>query len=391
VWIGQIMVAAALVVVAAGVFFALRTTRENVPIKPNSTPNAKPAPTPSASAVPAGEPTFGTVHMITPQVGWAMTEQGVVRTTDGWSHWLNVGPPGVSGLSAGAQFVSHADAWVVAGNPRTRGTSTIFHTTDGGANWSRSSLVDPAAVGAGQPDFIDAIHGWVFLSYGVAAGSEGGAIYRTVDGGAHWTRVEQTIGGLQEAPGSLPFGCDKAGISFIDAMTGWTSGSCAGGPPYFYVSRDAGRTWTAQSLTLPGSLAQQAEQWSASVPVFFDARSGYFILTGSEGLLYTTSNAGTTWTSHVLPVGGWSKPLGGVGFSSLSDGWLISSDGALVYRTNDGAQHWASVRPLAPLTGLQSVDFLDKMQALAVLNPSGNQSVLRMTKDGGRSWTQVLP
>lgn len=329
--------------------------------------------------------------MITPQVGWAMSEQGVVRTTDGWAHWLNLGPPDVSGLGAGAQFVSDTDAWVVAGKPQTPRASTIFHTTDGGASWSRTALLDPAAVGPGEPDFIDATHGWLFVSYGVAAGSEGGAIYRTVDGGSHWTKVEETVGGVQEEPGSLPFGCDKAGISFINANTGWASGSCAGGAPYFYVSHDAGRTWTSQPLPLPGSLAQESEQWSASLPVFFDARSGYFVLTGSVALLYTTSDAGTTWTSRILPMGGWSKPLAAVAFSTPSDGWLLSGDGALVYRTNDGGEHWASFRPLAPLTGLQTVDVLDMMHAIAVLNPSGNQSVLRMTNDGGHAWTQVLP
>lgn len=352
---------------------------------------AKPAPTPSASAGPAGGPTFGTVHMITPQVGWAMTEQGVVRTTDGWAHWLNVGPPDVSGLGAGAQFVSGTEAWVVAGKPQTPRESTIFHTTDGGSSWSNAVLRDPAAVGPGEPDFIDMPHGWLFVSYGVAAGSEGGAIYRTVDGGAQWTKMEETVGGVQEAPGSLPFGCDKAGISFINATTGWASGSCAGGAPYFYVSHDAGRTWTSQPLPLPGSIAQESEQWSASIPVFFDARSGYFVLTGSMALLYTTSNAGVTWTSHILPLGGWSNPLGAVAFSSPSDGWLISSDGALVYRTTDGAQHWTSFRPLPPLTGLQNVDVIDALHAIAVLNPSGNQSVLRITNDGGHAWTQVLP
>src|SRR6202035_489989 len=139
---------------------------------------SKPTPTPSASASPAGTPTFGTVHMITPQVGWAMTEQGVVRTTDGWAHSLNVGPPDVSGLGAGAQFVSGTEAWVVAGKSQTPRESTIFHTTDGGSTWSKAVLRDPAALGPGEADFIDATHGWLFVSYGVAAGSEGGAIYR---------------------------------------------------------------------------------------------------------------------------------------------------------------------------------------------------------------------
>ena len=391
VWVTQVVAAAAVIAVAVGVFFGLRETRQTRPITPYPLNGATPTPSPTASATPAAAPFFDRIRMFTPQTGWALTDQGVLRTTDGWVHWVNVGPPGTSHLVGDVQFLTDAAAWVVAGNGAySPQTGTIFHTTDGGTTWKRFSVSDPSGVGPGQVDFVDATHGWLFVSYGAAAGSMGGAVYRTVDGGAHWTRVEQTVGGIQEAPGSLGFGCDKAGVSFINATTGWATGSCAGGGPFFAVTHDAGRTWSGQSFPIPSGFSGDGGS-TTSLPIFFSNRSGYFILGGSETVAYTTTDGGTSWVPHRLPAGGWSQPLGAISFSSLTDGWMISGDGTLLYRTNDGGQHWTSFRPAPLLTGPQSLDPIDANHAIAVLNPSGSQNFLTVTSDGGRTWRQTEP
>jgi photosystem II stability/assembly factor-like uncharacterized protein len=329
--------------------------------------------------------------MLTPRAGWALTDQAVLRTTDGWAHWDNVAPPGTAGLVGSAQFVTDSSAWVVTGNGAgSPHVSNVFHTTDGGARWARFSVVDPTGVGPGQVDFVDATRGWLFVSYGAAAGSMGGAIYRTVDGGAHWTQVERTVGGIQEAPGSLGFGCDKAGVSFINATTGWAAGSCAGGGPFFAVTHDGGLTWTSQTFPLPAGFSGDGGV-TTSLPVFFDDRSGYFILGGNETVAYFTTDGGGTWVARNLPAGGSSKPLGAIAFSSLMDGWLVSSDGTVIYRTSDAGQHWTSFRPTPQLTGPQEVDVIDATHAIAVLNPSGRQDILLITTDGGRTWRQIEP
>jgi photosystem II stability/assembly factor-like uncharacterized protein len=390
-WLTQVGAVAALIAVAAGVFIGLRATRQNGPITPYPLNGATPTPSPTASATPAAAPFFNTIHMFTRQTGWAWTDRGVLRTTDGWAHWVNVGPPGASGLVGDVQFFTDASAWVVAGNAAyAPQTSNIFHTTDGGANWTRFSLNESSGVGPGQIDFVDATHGWLFVSYGAAAGSSGGAIYRTVDAGAHWIKVEQTVGGIQEAPGSLPFGCDKAGVSFVNTTTGWASGSCAGGGPFFFVTHDAGRTWSPQSFPIPAGFSGDGGV-TTSLPVFFSDRSGYFILGGNQTVAYTTTNGGTSWVQHRLPAGGWSQPVGAISFSSLTDGWMISGDGTLIYRTNDGGQHWTSFRPAPLLTGPQGLDPIDATHAIAVLNPSGSQNFLTVTGDGGRTWRQIEP
>jgi photosystem II stability/assembly factor-like uncharacterized protein len=125
--------------------------------------------------------------------------------------------------------------------------------------------------------------------------------------------------------------------------------------------------------------------------VFFSDRSGYFILSGNQTVVYTTTDGGTTWVPHRLPAGGWSQPLGDIAFSSLTDGWLISADGTLVYRTADGGQNWTSFRPTPRLTGPQGFDAIDAAHAIAVLNPSGSQDLLVVTSDGGRTWRQIEP
>jgi photosystem II stability/assembly factor-like uncharacterized protein len=107
--------------------------------------------------------------------------------------------------------------------------------------------------------------------------------------------------------------------------------------------------------------------------------------------MYTTTDSGSTWLPNRLPGGNSWQPFGSIAFTSLSDGWLISADSALIYRTNDGGQHWMSFRPSSQLTGLQVFAAVDATHAIAVLNPSGSHNFITATSDGGRTWRQIEP
>jgi hypothetical protein len=62
---------------------------------------------------------------------------------------------------------------------------------------------------AGELIFADAVHGWLLLHDGAAAGSAPQAILRTTNAGRRWTRVEFNYLIGHPSPKSLP-ACDGA-------------------------------------------------------------------------------------------------------------------------------------------------------------------------------------
>jgi hypothetical protein len=110
--------------------------------------------------------------------------------------------------------------------------------------------------------------------------------------------------------------------SKIDGMTSWTSSALPGTHPdgiggvsIQYPDTDHGFI----AVTLPSSSA------------------------GSRGMLLSTTNGGTTWSSADLPVGG------AIHFASPRNGWILGGplDGQL-YRTNDGGDSWSPVSLTTP-------------------------------------------
>jgi photosystem II stability/assembly factor-like uncharacterized protein len=378
------MAVVTLVAVAAAVLIGLRSLHQG-PARSKTTA------TPPATAT-AGKPTsFFVIQMFTDRTGWALTDKGLFRTVDGWKHWLTANPAGVAlGGGDNADFLSESTAWVASIKADDPHHITVLRTVDAGRTWQQTSITDLNSAGPAQLDFVDAVHGWLLVGYGSAASNEGVALYRTSDGGQHWVRIEQTLGLGHDAPGSLPFGCGKAGISFVSLTTGWVSGNCAAGGAFLAVTHDGGFTW--QSQTLPGTEGVVYQGPATTLPTFFSARDGYLVFFegSSASTLYTTTDGGRTWQPRPLP-----RAIGGVTptvfFQSMDNGWIISQDGGLVYQTTDGGREWMTFTPRPALKEVGSVDFLDSQRGFAEAISSGNQSVLLRTVDGGRSWQQVAP
>ncbi len=335
---------------------------------------------------------FYVIQMFSSQVGWALTDRGVFRTSDDWRHWIEAGPSGVT-LGAGdtTDFLSERMAWVATIRANNPHVVTVRRTRDSGRTWQQSSVTDPNSAGPAQLDFVDALHGWLLLGYGAAASNEGVGLYRTSDGGQHWTRIEQTLGLGHDAPGSLPFACGKAGLSFVSLTTGWVSGSCEASGAFLTVTHDGGLTW--QSQILPGTEGMLYQSPTVSPPVFFSSSAGYLVFfqgTFGQSVLYTTTDGGQSWAPHPLPL-----PLGGltptVSFQSLENGWIIAGDGRLLYQTTDGGRHWTTYFPTPVLKEVASVGFIDSQRGFAEAASSNNQSVLLQTSDGGRTWHQIAP
>lgn len=362
--------------------------------------------TPVASVTPPAQPTvspttasgaalsFRSVHMVSSTTGWAtMSDGGVTRTTDGGVHWTDVTPQGAdlreNGTSLGV--ISGSEVWMAdIQSPCTR----IRHTTDGGQSWTSASVPLPAGVTngvalCGAPIFVDAQHGWLMEGLGVAAGSEGVAIFRTLDGGATWSEVSAAMYN-NTAPSALPFSGDKTGIAFANASTGWVTGTSPAPGFWLYVTHDGGRTWSQQTLPPPPGTASQM-QAVTNAPVFFSAMDGVLPVQvdqsqGAVANFYVTHDGGQTWTpTHTVPsaqVSLWS-------FTDASHWWALAGDAILV--STDEGQTWTTIRPGGTFNNsIISFDMVTSAIGYAVVmdDNAGTGSLIKTT-DGGHSWARV--
>jgi len=348
--------------------------------------------------------------MLTPRIGWAVAVDkngyplAVVRTTDGGRAWRTAGPPGLRGQRLRAAFYGPRDAWVTWSRPWSRAWPVSYRTTDGGRTWARMGPVPIAAIGASAPDMVTGRLGWVTAGLGIAAGSSGIAIFRTADGGIRWRLVELTPGQGSQTPGAIPFGCDKGNAAvFSDARTGWVAGSCAGGRPAFWVSRDGGRSWRHQPLPQRSGTGMLAScQCFLTAPVFTSPEDGALWATDMPGppalaaAAYLTRDGGRTWTPVRLPGG--RVPLQTPDFVDGQQGFVIAGRLATgvqppgdvrLYATADGGATWAS-RSASPLLGQAALDFVTPAAGFATLISYGPlRSYLLRTSNGGRTWTGV--
>jgi photosystem II stability/assembly factor-like uncharacterized protein len=340
------------------------------------------------------------IHMINATTGWAATSRSVLRTTQGAKEWMDVTPRGVTLSPMSVEdFLTARLAWVAV-TPHGSAIVSILHTVDGGRTWQRTSVALPSrGLGVQQIDFVDPLHGWLLVDLGVAAGSQGVAVLRSVDGGARWTTVSLTAG-TRATPGSLPFSGDKTGITFRSTATGFATGTVAGPPGFawLYVTHNAGHTWQHQRLPLP--LAYQAafrsSQPFVAPPRFFTPRDGIlavsFVLPGQKSatVFYITHDGGVTWSS-TIPLLSTTTSFTWA-FSDMRHGWATAGEG--LYRTTDGGYHWTRMTPNVKLEGVTDLAFADPHTGWAlgsVMQGQVSRAFLLQTVDGGATWTRVYP
>ncbi len=337
---------------------------------------------------------LSSIQMFDTQAGWAVTEKGhIIRTTDGGVHWKNVTPkfPSTSGQQkVVADFFTFSIAWVAVSQIATDGTTTVvvFRTTDGGQTWQNTTIQQISPIY--QIAFVDAQHGWMLSKQADLASAEAIDILRTTDGGKTWVVVSSALPASTDTPppGQLPFGGDKAGLGFLDSMTGWITGSFPlNGYVFFYVTRDGGATWNRQ--TLPFSPNQASTQIVTRPPRFFTATDGIlpvsFVTENASSLdLYVTHDGGVSWKA-TTPI---AALAGTADFIDMNHGW--ASDGTLLYVTSDGGQQWAKLSPGGSFQHVTRLDFVSSHIGWAIGATDSHTPSLLKTVDGGQTWT-VIP
>lgn len=266
--------------------------------------------------------------------GWAVGSRGtLLATVDGGKSWQAKAQPTEDRIRD-IYFADEQNGWLVCerniydlrSNDEPR--AYLMKTSDGGEHWKRTNLRGANVDGRLTRAIFSGGRGWAF--------GEGGAIYRTHDSGASWTKLQ------------VPTRYLLFGGTFIDDNNGWLVGAGA----TILQTSDGGDTWHQGRLPAPANVRFNSTS-------FVDGRRGWAV--GSGGAIYRTSNGGRSWQPQTSGV---SADLFDVKFLDAMEGWAVGAEGTLLY-TNNGGGSWMSLR--SPTThALERIFFTDRSHGWAV-------------------------
>jgi photosystem II stability/assembly factor-like uncharacterized protein len=316
--------------------------------------------------------------------GVAESYDGVYTTADDGARWANVTPPAfradpiLLGHVLGVAAFGSERVWLLVSADAGYGTRLVY-TWDAGGSWRATPLVPgpsgaapsflPGGASAATPTFSSADDGWIL---GGAGPGKRGRLFRTRDGGVHWSFVAGT-----------PF---RGSVVFTDRVDGWGVGAPGGA---LYRSTDGGVTWRRARL------GRGARAVTVGVPTFFGPRDGVVAATrpGAEPVVvYTTSDGGARWHGRPAPT----RRGEPVSFAASSAARWALYAGSTLYTTADAGRTWTSVHPRLPaaVTGLDRLASAGPAALWAQAHGHRGDNYptyLLRSVDGGRTWSLLSP
>jgi photosystem II stability/assembly factor-like uncharacterized protein len=271
------------------------------------------------------------LSVVSDTVAWASGTKGtVLRTIDG-AHWQAMQVPDADKIDLRDIHAFDADSAIAMG-AGPGAASRLYRTVDGGAHWTA------VATNAHADGFWDAMAFWdkdngILFGDPVAGRFQ---VYVTADGGATWRQVEAR--GLDALPAEGAFAA--SGTCLVVAGTGdaWIGTGGAADSRVFH-STDRGRSWRAAATPIPAGAAAKGV-FSVAFP---NPREGIAVggdykeklLGGVNGAV--TADGGATWSAAPVQPPGYMSvvvPVPGAARTYVAAG--LAGSGV----TRDRGKHW---------------------------------------------------
>lgn len=171
----------------------------------------------------------------------------------------------------------------------------VYKSTDAGKTWANIGLRETRQISRIVVDPQNANIAYVAaLGHAYGPNPDRG-VYKTEDGGAHWTKVLDA--GPDVGAASLTIAIDNPNILFATMWNAhrppWSTYAPLGGPGSgLYRSTDAGKTWA--HLTASG--LPDGDWGRSGVAVSRDGKRVYLLVDAKKAGLYRSDDGGNTWT-----------------------------------------------------------------------------------------------
>jgi len=281
----------------------------------------------------------------------------------------------------GLDAVDRRTAWA-SGGSISGGAGKVYRTTDGGETWRDVSPPGTTGLSLRDVEARDADTAVVL----VIGPGEASRIYRTDDGGQTWTEAFRNT---EEA----------AFYNCLDFYPGGRRGLAVSDPVdgrfRILATDDGGRSWEVlPDAGMPDSTGEFNFAASGDCLVIA-GRDAWFGTGGEQSRVFHSGDRGLTWeaTDSTLPAGE-AAGVFGLAFRSPREGVAVGGDFAdpadgtdASARTRDG-RTWTGGGDLAHL-GEDAAWLPGTRRSLVVTGESGEVAGTSVSRDGGRTWTQV--
>jgi photosystem II stability/assembly factor-like uncharacterized protein len=266
--------------------------------------------------------------------GDVITGDGIYKSTDAGKHWTYAGLGDTHTTMALVVDPRNANVLYVASMGhvfKPNAERGVFKSTDGGKSWHKVLFVDDktgAVSLAMDPQNPNVLYATTWQAYRtpwkLSSGGPGSGLYKSTDGGAHWTNLDRRPGFPTGVLGKMGVTAGRNGVVYVIAQADH------GG---VFRSDDGGMSW--HRVNSEWKLRQRAFYYMA---IFVDPTNNNTLYAPNVDACWVSRDGGRTWTPLHPPHGDnhivWINPLHpNILLEGNDGGATVSTDGGKTWST----------------------------------------------------------